>query len=279
VKSSDWAAKNFGDDVETVLQAVPAALARAHELAVAAQQASGTTKRDPYGHTLKNTQHERLVAALGGLPGAECLKIKGASFQLVRFHRTRVVLYPWRYGNSPSDQRAEARMRLSGFRADLLGSGEEQSGQLDLEQAHLSERELAERLAEDAAVEQALRDLTQVVLIAYASSPRGLFSLGWGQAELLNDQGELRWRHWEPLAVPQASRQQTFGDGSSDGDAGPAVRPDLRVVGSAGPDTFASSPLDDDLGISARPHLEDAPTPEPTTEAPATGTGDDVNEP
>lgn len=282
MKFSIWSADRFGEDVQAVLEGIPGALRSAHDSAAAAQDVSGTRRRDPYGHTLKNTQHERLVGALGQLPGTERLKVKGASFELIRFPRSRVVLYPWRFATSSKEPRIQAKMRLSGFRADLLGNGP-RPGQLDLDQAHLSEEELDTQMADDAAVEEVLRDLSQVVLIPYASSPRGLFSVGVGQAELLNGQGEMRWLHWEPLAVPQAGDQLSLGQGEDAVAGDHPVSPDLRVAGnprpedteSVEPGSFASSPLDDDLGIRARPRHEDAPTGETEPNSPATGTGND----
>src|SRR5688572_13887181 len=94
----EWAMRRFGAEAAAVLPgAVVAALAEAHGDAVAAQAASGTPKRDPYGHTMKNRQHECLVARVraGEVPGAEVIRPRGASFELVRIPATNAILFPW----------------------------------------------------------------------------------------------------------------------------------------------------------------------------------------
>ena len=70
MSASEWAVKRFGTAADDLVEAVPRAIRLAHEYAAAAQGASGTKHLDPYGHTLKNRQHECLVdeaLTMGGL--------------------------------------------------------------------------------------------------------------------------------------------------------------------------------------------------------------------
>jgi hypothetical protein len=274
VKHSERIVTWFGDNADAVVRGVPRALARAHAFAADAQAHSGTDKQDPYGHTLKNTQHEQLVAALGVLPGAELFQPKGASYKLVRFPAQRTLVYPWRYAKSLSEPREEARMRVSEFRSDLLGGGVRDRSQLVLDQAHLSDEELAEQLEDDEALMRAVQDLSQVVLVPYVSNERGLLAVGLGAAKLLNGRGDLDWEHYEPLALVEDNQDEYTG-----ASAGGPNRPHLQIVRGGEPGSFDSSPLDDNLGISARPYPEDAPSSEGDgTDSVGTGTEDDASD-
>lgn len=271
-----WVRGLFGEHAAVVQGLVPEALRQAHDFAAAAQGSSGTTKRDPYGHTLKNTQHECLVAAVAGrLPGSFAVfRPKGATYELVRFPETGVVLYPWRYGASVADRRESARMQPSGTRQGLLAGAATDSGQLTIEHARLSEREVDEQLSEDAAVLEQLRSLARVVVVAYTSNPKGLFSLGWGEAGLTDERGSLHWRQWEDLPEPGSGE----GGGTATAGGGSWPRPPLRPVGGVTPEPgaevarFDDAPLDNDLVSPRRPHGGE-PTQEPeSTEWRDTGT-------
>lgn len=273
--ASRWARQRFGDVADDLAREVPAAIAQAHGYAVAAQVAGNTRKQDPYGHTLKNTQHECLVAAVGDLPGAAVFRPKGVSFELVRFPARDVVLYPWRYATSHAQPRETARMDASGFRRGLL-AGDAPTRQLTLdEHAQLSEEELDRQLAEEADVLEQLRSWARVVTIGYASNVHALLAVGWGDAELVDDQGTVEWRHWEdlPLVHPAALGQDVTAPASAARDG---VLPDTRAAaaGAPGPAArFDAGPADDDFDLRPRNPLAGEPTQEPLPPRPETGTG------
>lgn len=258
---------------------VPAAIAEAHAYAVAAQASSGTKKKDPYGHTLKDTQHECLIAAAADLPGIEVFHPVGASFELLRFRATGVVLYPWRYATSSAQPREKARMRFSAFRQDLLTGDVAGYRQLTLdEHADLPAEELDAQLAEEAAVLEGLRSIARVVTIGYASNSQALLAQGWGDADLVDIRGTVVWDYWEDL--PLLGRAD--GGAAGTGTGGPAARPPLRPVagGSALPPAarsprFDDAPIEDDeFGITARGPLDGEPAQEPRPPRPDTGTDD-----
>ncbi len=275
---SSWAWQRFGPAAYELVQVVPAALAEAHASAVDAQVSSRTQKKDPYGHTLKNTQHERLVEAGAALAGVEVFHPHGASFELLRFPATSVVLYPWRYATNSAQSRQNARMRSSAFRKELLTGAAAGPRQLTLEESvEGSAEDLDVQLAEEVAVLEELRSTARVVTIGYASNPQALFALGWGDADLVDDRGTVVWRHWEDLALLGQARGGAAGTGTR----GPGPRPPLRPVdsGSALPPApraprFDDAPLaDDEFGITARGPLAGEPSQDPQPPSRDTGTG------
>lgn len=276
--SSKWADQRFGDAAEALRDAVVAALAEAHGDAVAAQAASGTRKRDPYGHTMKNRQHECVVTRVreGEVPGAEVFRPRGALFDMVRIPATNAVLFPWRYATDAKSDREDARMRTSGFRRDLLAASTDRRGQLDLQHANLDDDELEAQLAEEEALAVQLRTFARVVTIGYASNPTGLFDLGWGDAELVGEDGTVDWAHWEPLTELLAAR--SAGDRRQ-----PDAAPVLRLVADdtepqpATPRAprFDTAPFDADFGLQPRNPLAGEPEQEVTVELDETGSEED----
>lgn len=272
--ASEWAVERFGVLADGLLETVPSALKRAHESAVAAQGASGTRHRDPYGHTLKNRQHECLVEALEGLEGVQRFQPHGASFELVRLTATRVSLLPWRYGTNRAASRLKVRMKPSGLRRDLLSGPAGNPNQLSLEQAELPEAELEAQLAENDAVWEQLRSLARVVTIAYSSDPSGIFDLGWGDVELLDEDGTLKWLHWEPLLLADSAagggeRRRHLQEVKRSAVGTPST--DSRFDDAAGLD-------DDDLPMRARPSMGE-PKREAEPNAEETGTDGPTDEP
>lgn len=272
-----WVKDALGETGGELRDAVRVALVRAHADAAAAQTASGTRKRDPYGHTMKNRQHECLVEVGKALPGVEVFRPRGASFELLRVSATKTVLFPWRYATSTRTTRAEARMRTSNFRRDLLSTGEP-TGQLTLEHAALNDEELEAQLAEQQAVVDELRRYATVVTVGYASNPAGLLDLGWGVVELLDDKGAVDWTHWEPLPW-QSSAGAGAGAGDEQG-SGEVARPLRPVPPNETDDRTAhrfdqSAPLIDDFGLTPRSPLAAEPSSEAAPEVDQTGTEQD----
>lgn len=276
--SSKWADQRFGESADALLDAVVAALVEAHGDSVAAQAASGTRKRDPYGHTMKNRQHECLVARVreGEVRGAEVFRPRGASFDLIRIAATNTVLFPWRYATDPKTDREDARMRTSAVRRDLLAAPTDHGGQLNLEHAGVDDEELEAQLAEEEALAAQLHSIARVVTIGYGSDPAGMFDLGWGDAELADEDGTVDWAHWEPLTQQLATR--SAGDRHQPGAAAAmhqvADGMDSEPATSRTP-RFDDAPFDADFGLQPRSPLAGEPQQEATIEPDETGAKDD----
>lgn len=266
--ASEWARERFGEAAGELREAISVAIPRAHRFAVAAQAAGGTTKKDPYGHTLKNRQHECLVEAARDIPGVEAFRPHGASFELLRVPATKAVLFPWRYASDGSVPREKARMRTSGFRRDLLSGVTGMPGQLTIEHASMAHDELEAELAEADDLLEQLRALARVVTIGYASNPNAILDLGWGDADLVDDSHLMQWRHWESLPVLT---------GAGHAQQGPDVSGLRAAPGDAAPlhgPRFNDMPLDDDFGLRPRNRLSGEPQQETEPAALDTGTED-----
>lgn len=247
----------------------------AHRDAVAAHAAGKSKKRDGYGHTLKNRQHECLVAAARGIAGVEVFRPPGASFELLRVPAMKAVLFPWRYATDGSVPREKARMRISKFRRELLSGATSTPGQLTIEQATLEAEELEAQLAEEDALVEQLRSLARVVTIGYASTPNAVLDLGWGDADLVEGGDAVEWRHWEQLPILSST-------GASAGlvDASAADTSRLRdVAREAIPlpraPRFDDVPLEEDLGLRPRSPLAGEPQQEAGPPTRETGTEDE----
>ena len=266
---SEWANERFGTLAADLVEIVPKAVKQAHEYAAAAQGSGGTRHLDPYGHTLKNTQHECLVDALRKTPGTKRFQPHGASFELIQLTTTHVTLLPWRYGTNSKASRLKVRMRPSGLRRDLLSGPKENPNQYSLEQADLSEAELEAQMAEHDAVWSQLRRMARVVTIGFASSPHGIYDLGWGEVELVDDNGTVNWLHWEPLALVEGS---AAGKTESRGHLRAVTAPD-QGERSVGP-RFDDLDAGDDDRLLLRPRAA-AGEPSHETQPPVQETGTD----
>ena len=260
-KPTVWARERFGDAAGDLAKAVARAIHQAHGRALAAHFSGGLTSNDAYGVTLHVAQYEELVAECGALPGVSIRKPRDVlgRFDLVVRDEPPVVLYPWRYATDQSVPRDRAKLRppVSDLRKSLLSlSASALLGQLTLEQGAIDPEELEAQIAEEQALLDQLASLGQVVTVAYASNPGGgIFELGWGDAELVNEKtGEVQWRYWEQLPPP--------GDQAAGGSPRKPVAPAGRD-GSARAGRFDDAPLENDLGLRPRPPLAEPPISEP----------------
>jgi hypothetical protein len=239
-------------------------------MALAAHVNGGLESNDTYGATMYVAQYEQLAAAAAGIPGVSIRKPKGVRgrFDLVVCEHPPVVLYPWRYATDKAALRERARFRrpVSDLRKTFLSLNEATiNGQLTLDQATRNPEELEAELAEEEAMLAQLAELGQVIFVGFASNPSGIFDLGWGDVELLDEEtGQVHWRYWEPLLPPgnQAAGgvpQRLVPPAPSDGH-GQGAR-------------FDDAAAEDDLGLKLRPSTSEPPISEP--ERPQEGTGSD----
>ncbi len=260
-KPTAWARERFGDAAEDLARAATRAIHHAHGRALAAHFSGGLTSNDTYGVTLHVAQYEELVAECGDLPGVSIRKPRDVlgRFDLVVRDEPPVVLYPWRYATDQSVPRDRAKLRppVSDLRKSLLSlSASTLPGQLTLDQAAIDPEELEAQLAEEQVLLDQLARLGQVVTVAYASNPgAGIFELGWGDVELVNEKtGEVQWRYWEQLPQP--------GDQAATGSPRKPVAP-AGGDGSARTGRFDDAPLENDLGLRPRSPIAEPPISEP----------------
>jgi hypothetical protein len=253
---SPWARERFGDVASALLGVLPAAIQQAHCRASAAHLSSELASNDAYGSTLHVTQNEELLKRAREIPGVVTRKPVDvrSRFELVVVEATAVVLYPWRFATDRKTQRESARMRtpMSDVRKALLALAPRRvDPQLTLEQADIDPVELDAQYADEQALIEQLASRGRVVVVGYGSTPAGgVFELGWGDVELVDDEtGTVFWHTWELLPMMDMVAPQTA--------TGPrAVRKQVRAG------RFDDAPLNDDLGLTPRAPLSEVPTSE-----------------
>lgn len=262
-----WAQARFGDAASDLARAVTRAIYQAHDMALKAHVSGGLQSNDTYGVTLHVAQYEQLAAECKGIPGVSIRRPKEVlcRFEFVVCEQPPVVLYPWRFATDKAVKREEARFRrpISDLRKTLLALNEDTlDGQMTLEEGMRDPDELEAERAEEQAVLEQLARFGRVVTVGFASNTSGIFELGWGDAELVDEQtGEVRWHYWEPLAP---SGEQAVGGEPR------------RSVSPAGGDSrdqsvrFDAAP-EDDLGLKPRSPLSEPPTSEPERDPEETG--------
>lgn len=266
---SEWARKRLGDAAADLQRLVPLAVQRAHDLALAAHLAGTLRTNDTYGSTLLVTQHEQLVEFTRDVSGVVARKPLnvGGRFEFAVLDSTATVLYPWRYATDSHTRRQDAKMRkpLSELRKTMLALAPRSvDAQLTLDQANLEPEDLQAQIEEEQAVLEQLAEFGQVVTVGFASNPMGIFALGWGDAELVDEKtGAVAWHHWEPFSAAGPAT------GESDGGARPSpIRP---ADGSGRAGRFDDAPLNESLGLTPRAPLSAPPTGESEPPQPESG--------
>jgi hypothetical protein len=269
---SRWAEERFGSAAADLVLTVPLAIQRAHQRAMAAHAAGGLETNEAYGSTLHAAQYEELVSLsrlIDGVAIRKPVSVQTGPVKLVIIDETAVVLYPWRYAKDRSKPRDKAKFDppVSDLRKMLLTlAARPIDPQLTLDDADRDYEELEAEWAEELAILEQLRRFGQVVTIGYASNPSGLFDLGWGDLELLNeDSGEVVWQHWEPL----------LGDDQAEEGGARVPRGPERPPGDAArARRFDDAPLIEDFGLAPRPPLSGTPISEPERNQPETRSDD-----
>lgn len=226
---SEWAYARFGERTGQVRQAVAEALVEAMEDARDAQRSSRSDKQYAYGATLMARRYETIAARFNEMPDVRFVRPYGSPHELTIVGGN--LLFPFRYSKDGRTPISEARVsdrRVSGLIRELFR-------RFSLEPTY--EQEALELFAEDETDLVPLRpaldelpDDTHLVLIAYAGNAQaGLFHVYWGEAELIDEFGRIRWRYHEPLPLltPSAyvGRHLTVAgaDGAGDGGRMPTV--------------------------------------------------------
>jgi hypothetical protein len=266
---SSWAYQRFGDLGATLQQVIPAALHAAHQRALAAHQGLGLETKEAYG-LIWRAQHEELIKKITTVAEVRILKPKGARYQLPMIGEHNVILYPWRFADDAYTLVNGAKMKLSEVRKNLLAltSDTPDDGQMTIDQAGMTDKELA---AQDEEIQQVLQEMIsagRMVLVAYASNPHsGVLRVYWGDASQADEDGHLRWSHLEEIPLPTSSQ----GDEETSGSPVRPVGPPLTQTPASSGTRFDQAPLEEPI-LSPRPPLT---SPDPGAQGPQPEAGSD----
>ncbi|WP_169951242.1 hypothetical protein [Microbispora sp. H11081] len=202
---STWALETFGPRAESIRQGVAEALALALENAQDAQRTARTDHLHPFGFTLMSRKFEALARAFADMADVEIIKPPGSQHELVVLGGN--LLFPFRYAKDRSVSVVNARIgdgRPSGLVQALFNrfGPDPRAEQLTLGGV---EAALPEPVTPAARALTRLPEDVRLVLIAYACNARaGLLDAWWGEAELLDRTGSLRWHHYEEIPLAGA---------------------------------------------------------------------------
>lgn len=201
----DWAHERFGEHTDEVRQALAEALVEAMNDAQDAQRFSRSDKQYAYGSTLMTRRYETIAARLGGRSDVRVIRPHASPHELTIVDGN--LLFPFRYSKDGRTPISEARIsdgRVSGLIRELFR-------RFGPEPAY--EQEALDLFTDDEGAEGAeipplrpalarLPDETRLVLVAYAGNAHaGLFNAYWGEAELIDEFGRIRWTRHEPIPL------------------------------------------------------------------------------
>lgn len=204
---SKWALTTFGERAGLVRRTVAESIFEAIGNGQDAQKAAGTGKQHPFGFTLMSRKFETLDRAFEDMADVTKVRPRGS------IHNLTVVsgnlLFPFCFAKDRSVNVMKAQIggdnKLSGLLHVLFALfGPERT----IEQLTIIDTGDDEESARLAAVADSLARLpegTKLVLVAYAcNSQAGLLEIWWGEAELLDKQGNLKWHQCEEIPLPKA---------------------------------------------------------------------------
>lgn len=223
---SSWASERFGDRADAVRRQLAASLLEAMGNAQDAQSSGHSDKRYTYGFTMMARRYEALAEGLRDEPGFQLVRPHGSPHHLVVLGGN--LLLPFRYAEDDRTPISEARVsdgRISSLVRELfdrfgpatsyrqeeldLALATEPARSAQSSQATQEELDLSAGADGPATVRPALTGLpgdTRLVPVAYAGNAQaGLLRLYWGEAELIDEFGRIRWLHHEPIPLPAAS--------------------------------------------------------------------------
>lgn len=246
---SDWAQQRFGERKQHVRDAVVQAL---HATVTDAQDAHKEGKSDKlytFGWTLAVRKYERLVEALRDMDDLDLVRPPGSPHNLVLFGEN--LFYPFRYAKDGATPLGEARVtdgKVSAMVAELFQ-------RFGPEPAHqevtfpLFDPEPGPDDDEFRSALDRIPPQTKLILIAFACNERsGLIDAAWGEGELVDSTGHLRWLPgcYEPLPIAAAAAES------------PASIPQPRAAGDAAGDTRFDNGAIPTVPLTARPRVERA---------------------
>ncbi|MFC0862163.1 hypothetical protein ACFHYQ_07625 [Sphaerimonospora cavernae] len=257
---SNWARDTFGTRAALVRQGVAEALQVAMENAQDAQKVAQTGHLHPFGFTLMSRKFEALARTFEDMSDVQIVRPIGSQHELVVL--SGKLLFPFRYAKDRSVNVMDARIsddKPSALIQALFGRfGPEPT----LQQLALDVLDDAEASNQTAApVADALSHLpegTKLVLVGYACNAKaGLLDAWWGEAELLDRAGYLRWHHCEEIPLAKGLPPGGRLPGSLAGPIAPSDAPAFDQGAMPSPSLTPRSPVE-------RKHAESYP---PVSEA------------
>jgi hypothetical protein len=246
---SGWARQRFGERAQLVRKAVVQALSATVTDAQDAHKEGKSDKLYTFGWTLAVRKYERLVEALRDMDDVDLVRPPGSPHNLVLFGEN--LLYPFRYAKDAATPLSEARVtdgRVSAMVAELFQRfGPEPTHQevtFPLFDPEPSPDDDEFRSALDRVPPQ-----TKLILIAFACNERsGLIDAAWGEGELVDSTGHLRWLPgcYEPLPIAAAAVES------------PGWVPQPRAVGDMAGETRFDKGAMPAVPLTARPPIERA---------------------
>ncbi|MFI7519559.1 hypothetical protein [Micromonospora globbae] len=203
---SGWTRQRFGERAEHVRDAVVEALRAAVIDAQDAQKEGKSDKLYTFGWTLAVRKYERLIEALRDMDDVQLVRPAGSPHNLVLFGDN--LFYPFRYAKDGATALRDARVtdgRVSAMVAELFQRfGPEPTHQADPLPLFALDSETSTDDDEFRSALDMLPPTTKLILVAFACNERsGLIDAAWGEGELLDGAGHLRWLPgcYEPLPV------------------------------------------------------------------------------
>ncbi|RLK09508.1 hypothetical protein DER29_6012 [Micromonospora sp. M71_S20] len=246
-----WARQRFGERAEHMRDAAVEALRAAVIDAQDAHKEGKSDKLYTFGWTLAVRKYERLVEALRDMDDVQLVRPAGSPHNLVLFGDN--LFYPFRYAKDGATALSDARVtdgRVSAMVTELFQRfGPEPTHQADPFPLFAPDPEPSADDDEFRSALDMLPPTTKLILVAFACNEHsGLIDAAWGEGELVDGAGHLRWLPgcYEPLPVGAPVT------------GSPVSVPEPRVAG----DTVGNTRFDNGtmptVPLSARPPVERA---------------------
>lgn len=205
--SEPWSDASLGkEDAAKLRRAIVEALLETRAAVANTQQACGSKQKQPAGQARWLNHFERLVehvVALG-LPDTQVFRPPRAPYQLVVV--SGMILFPYHVGSvriARPDNKWPKKM--SQLVKELFTFARSTSWSQPALQ--LWDSEVEENLP---SVLSALPEGTRLTLVPYTLNQAGLLQIWWGEARLLDDQGNLEWTNGpEELVITVIDDHQT----------------------------------------------------------------------
>lgn len=256
-----WATARFGEDASGLRLAIQMGLLDTETAMLESHVAGRSEHRFVAGAARMTNQYDRIAEHVLdlGIPGTELIK-PGTFYRLVLVHNT--LLYPYRVddvdGFEPGDKWPK---KLSGVMRELFALAEVPAPRwvadplVEVEEPELVFRKSLAELAE--------RDPRPgLVLIPYEMNLSGLQRAWWGQANLLDEAGNLHWVTEKSLLTTGAGARlvavpdQRAGDGFASGDL-PEVAVSTRSAAARATGVPPQSETEYDASVDAAEGDED----------------------
>ncbi|MAU81218.1 MAG: hypothetical protein CME34_04975 [Gordonia sp.] len=213
-----WALETFGKYGPLVRGQIAELVKKEHEASADAQEASGHRSHGVYGEFWRGILEK--FEAFGSLPGAALVRPANAPYKIPVVNG--VALFPWRYAKTRDSDMATTLFGTSDTRveiANLRPPAVQGEFEFDLPDPGIDDEERQLLLTLQSAVEDPVVTSGRLVLVAVASSVRGLFAVEWGEVEL-DSTGFVRWTGFQesllsvvPTAPASTSPTRTFTTG------------------------------------------------------------------